>query len=250
VLTSRKLHLSRAKMLSFLDELTETAGSAVSLYLPRGKSLKGVEDPLQRGLAAADSVPDIEQAVADSQTGAVIFWGSNRKCLILPPFPIKAEHVSEGYDTGPLRSLLSYDFVIGIVLVRLGAYSIGICRGTDIIDSKTGTGVVHARHKKGGSSQARFARHRDKQIESFLGRVCDHTRERLQSHARSLDYLVYGGAWTTILSLRKRCHFLSQFDDRILRMLLDIPDPRQTVLEKALDDIWTTTVIEWREHGD
>lgn len=250
MLTSKRFHLSRAKMLSFLDELTETAGSAVSLYLPRGTSLKGVEDPLERGLAAANSAPDIEQAVADSQTGAVIFWGPDRKYLILPPFPIKAEHVSAGYDTGPLRSLLSYDFVIGIVLVRLGAYSIGICRGTDIIDSKTGTGVVHARHKKGGSSQARFARHRDKQIESFLGRVCDHARERVQAHAGPLDYLVYGGAWTTILSLRKRCPFLSQFDDRTLRMLLDIPDPRKAVLARALGEVWTTTITEWCEKGD
>jgi hypothetical protein len=47
--------------------------------------------------------------------------------------------------------------------------------------------------------------------------------------------------------LRKRCPFLSQFDDRILRMLLDIPEPRQAVLEKAIGTIWSTDVIEWCE---
>jgi peptide subunit release factor 1 (eRF1) len=106
---------------------------------------------------------------------------------------------------------------------------------------------VHARHKKGGSSQARFARHREKQIEQFLDRVCSHMREHIEPHARSLDYLVYGGARTTILSLRKRCPLLNQFEDRTLRMLLDIPEPRQIVLEKAIDTIWATDVIEWCE---
>jgi peptide subunit release factor 1 (eRF1) len=129
----------------------------------------------------------------------------------------------------------------------LGAYSIGICRGTELVDSKTGTGLVHARHKKGGSSQARFARHREKQIEQFLIRVCGHVREHVETYSRSLDYLVYGGARTTILLLRKRCPFLNQFEDRILRMLLDIPEPRQPVLEQALGAIWSTDVIEWFE---
>jgi hypothetical protein len=70
-------------------------------------------------------------------------------------------------------------------------------------------------------------------------------REHIEPQARSLDYLVYGGARTTILSLQKRCPFLSQFEDRILRMLLDIPDPRQAVLEKAVSTVWSTDIIEW-----
>ena len=167
--------------------------------------------------------------------------------LVLPPFPIAEEYMTNGCDIEPLRSLLSHDFLIALVLVRLGAYSIGICRGTELIDSKTGTGLVHARHKKGGSSQARFARHREKQIEQFLIRVCGHAREQIEPHARSLDDLVYGGARTTILLLRKRCPFMNQFDDRILRMLLDIPDPRKVVLEKAVSTVWSTDVIEWCE---
>jgi len=30
-------------------------------------------------------------------------------------------------------------------------------------------------------------------------------------------------------------------------MLLDIPEPRRAVLEKAIDTIWSTDVIEWRQ---
>jgi peptide subunit release factor 1 (eRF1) len=234
-------------MLGFVDELATMEGGAVSLYLPRGTLLARVEDSLDKLVATAGLPPGMDEVIAGSETGAVLFWGPPKKYLVLPPFPVEEEYVNEGYDIGPLRSLLSHDFLITLVLVRLGAYGIGICQGTKLVDSKTGTGLVHARHKKGGSSQARFARHREKQIEYFLDRVCGHVREHVEPHARSLDYLVYGGARTTILSLRKRCPFRHQFENRTLRMLLDIPEPRKAVLEKALGKVWSTDVIEWCE---
>jgi len=242
---SRRFHLGRSKMFGFLGELAVTEGKAISLYLPQGTPPARVENLLGQVFAATAILPDVAEVMAGSARGSAFFWSPPQMYLVLPPFPIAEEYITDGYDVGPLRSLLSQDFLIALVLVRLGAYSIGICRGTELIDSKTGTGLVHARHKKGGSSQARFARHREKQIEQFLIRVCGHVQEHIEPHARSLDYLVYGGARTTILSLRKRCSFLSQFDDRVLRMLLDIPDPRQAVLEKAVGTIWSTDVIKW-----
>jgi len=234
-------------MLGFLDKLAVTEGKAISLYLPQGTPQARVENLLGRVFATIAMPLGVAEVIAGSGMGAALFWSPLQTYLVLPPFPIAEEYITNGYDVGPLRSLLSQDFLIGLVLVRLGAYSIGICRGINLIDSKTGTGLVHARHKKGGSSQARFARHREKQIEQFLDRVCGHVQKHIEPHAQALDYLVYGGARTTILSLRKRCPFLSQFEDRILRMLLDIPEPRQAVLEKAIGIIWSTDVIEWCE---
>ena len=244
---SRRFRLDRAKAISFLGEMASSEGKAISFYLPQGTPQARVENLLGKVFDATAIPPGVADAAARSAMGAALFWSPPQTYLVFPPFPIAEEYITDGYDVGPLRSSLSQDFLIALVLVRLGAYSIGVCRGTELIDSKTGTGLVHARHKKGGSSQARFARHRKKQIEQFLVRVCGHVREHIESHARSLDYLVYGGARTTILSLRKQCPFLSQFDDRILRMLLDIPDPRQAVLEKAVSTVWSTDVIEWCE---
>jgi len=234
-------------MLGFLNELALTEGKAISAYFPPATPQTRVENLLGRVFAATAMPPGMAEIIASSGMGAALFWSPSQTYLALPPFPLSEEYITNGYDIEPLRSLLSQDFLIALVLVRLGAYSIGICRGTELIDSKTGTGLVHARHKKGGSSQARFARHREKQIEQFLERVCGHVREHIEPHARSLDYLVYGGARTTILSLRKQCPFLSQFEDRILRTLLDIPEPRQAVLEKTIVTIWSTDIIEWCE---
>jgi peptide subunit release factor 1 (eRF1) len=234
-------------MLDFLDELAATEGKAISLYISQGTPQARVENLLGKVFAATAIPPGVAEVTTGSGMGAALFYSPLQMYLVMPPFPLSGEYVTSGYDVGPLRSLLVQDFLIALVLIRLGAYSIGICRGTQLLDSKTGTGLVHARHKKGGSSQARFARHREKQIEQFLTRVCSHVREHIEPHARSLDYLVYGGARTTILSLRKQCPFLSQFDGCILRMLLDIPEPRRDVLEKAISTLWSTDVIEWCE---
>ena len=190
MLVARRFRLGRLKMLGLLDELAMIEGRAVSSYLPQGTSLARVEDLLEKVFATTAMPSGMDEVIAGSETGAVLFWGLPRRCLILPPFPIGEEYFTNGYDIGPLRSLLGHDFVIALVLVRLGAYSIGICHGTKLMDSKTGTGLVHARHKKGGSSQGRFARHREKQIEYFLHRVCGHVREHIEPRARSLDYLV------------------------------------------------------------
>ena len=247
MLIAKRSYLGRSKMLDFLDELASTEGKAVSLYLPRGTTPDRVESLLEKMFAAGATPSGVAEAAAGSAMGAAFFWSPSQMYLLLPPFPIVDEYMTSGYDVEPLRSLVGHDFVIALVLVRLGSYSVGVCRGMELIDSKTGTGLVHARHKKGGSSQARFARHREKQIEQFLIRVCGHVREHIEPHARSLDYLVYGGARTTILLLRKQCPFLNQFDDHILRMLLDIPEPRKPVLEKAIGTVWSTDVIEWCE---
>jgi hypothetical protein len=62
-----------------------------------------------------------------------------------------------------------------------------------------------------------------------------------------LDYFVYGGARVTILRLQKQCPFLQQFDNRLLRPLLEVQDPRFSVLEKAVSEIWSSKVTEWKD---
>jgi len=248
MLASRTFRLSRLKVLGFLDELEEANGNAVSLCITPGLPPQQLEELLEKALVPGTIAPDIARLVARSGTGAVLLWGSSRRLLILPPFPLTQKYIAPGYDIEPLRSQLTHHFGIALVLVRLGAFSIGVCQGEKLITSKTGTGLVHARHKKGGSSQRRFERRREKQKDVFLERVCGHIRQQLEPYARSLDYLVYGGAWTTIGSLQEHCPFLRQFDNRTLPPLLSIPRPRKPVLEAAIADIWSSNVTEWYEY--
>lgn len=235
-------------MLDFLGELEKTPDDeAWSLYLPPGLPQSEIESSIKEIPGQPGIYPEIVELARNSQTGSVLFWGSERKYLALPPFPITERVSTRGLAVEPLHTLLKHNRMIALILVRLGAYAIGICDGENIVSSKVGTGLVHGRHKKGGSSQQRFQRHREKQIESFLSRVCRHAREKLEPPSSTLDYVVYGGAWTTIQLLQKQCAFLGQLDKPALPPLLDIPEPRQAVLATAVSRVWSSTVLEWRE---
>jgi hypothetical protein len=233
--------LGRAGLLDFLDVLEKSAGPSLTLYLPPGLAAAELENLLK------DFPAEAIKFAGGSPTGAVFFQFSEKLSLVLPPFAVTDRLKVNAIATGPLRLILSCDYTIGIVLVRLGSYAIGVCEGEKLVTSKVGTGLVHGRHRQGGSSAHRFERHRDKQIEYFLTRVCQHARERLEPYVKSLDYLAYGGARTTILLLQKRCPFLSGINTPTLPPLLDIHEPRQAVLEDAVRRVWSGTVIEWKE---
>jgi len=220
-----------------------------SYYLTAGLSRTEVDKVLKEVSEPSDFPDGLIEVAAASPTGSVLYCGPERTYLILPPFPIAATAFARGLSTQPLRSLLNRDVSIALLLVRLGAYAVGVCRGEQLVSSKVGTGLVHGRHKKGGSSQQRFQRHREKQIEYFFSRVCQRAREYLEPQAGKLDYMVYGGARMTLLSLQKQCPFLSQFDGRTLPPLLDIPEPRRPVLETAVNRAWSSQVVEWHPPG-
>ncbi len=237
--------LTRTKLLSLLDEIEHDSEKAITLYLSRG--VMECNSYLEK---IPDLIPikqEIDKNISSSQTGAVIFWGRCHKLLIIPPFPIIDNYMTDGYQTEPLCNLVTRDHKIGIVLVRLGSYSIGITEGGRLVIHNTGTGLVHGRQRQGGSSAARFQRRRQDQAHHFLKRVGEHARELVTAYGEKLDYFVYGGARTTIQQLRKQCSYFEQFDDKLLPPLLEIPDPRFSVLEKAVTQIWSSRVTEWQE---
>jgi peptide subunit release factor 1 (eRF1) len=195
-----------------------------------------------------ESIPyDAVRLAATSPTGSVLYWGPTQKYLISPSFPQKEKYVTNGYETEPLLSLILKDYTIGIVLVRLGHFTVGVCQGEKLLLHDSGTGLIHGRHRQGGSSAARFQRRRKDQTHHFLERVSEHLQETLEPYARTLDFFVYGGARVTILRLQKQCPFLEQFNNRLLPPLLEVQDPRFSVLEKAVTEIWSSKVTEWKE---
>ena len=245
MLVPRHFRRTRSQMLRLLVDLTAADGRAVSVYLPAGGCLPEIDGLVEGILPAADWPADLPDLVAASPTGAAVFWGPMRRLLVRPPFPITERQVATGYEVEPLRALLEADRTVGMVLVRLGRFAVGVCRGERLLTSKTGTGLVHGRHRKGGSSQRRFERRREKQADVFLGRVCAYAREHMEPHLSEIEHVVYGGARTTILSLRRACPFLRRFEGMALPPLLDIPEPKGAVLEAAVTAIWSSRVTEW-----
>ena len=245
--TPRRHTLTRARLLHLLEKLKADPTATGSLYVPAGtpparvmELTKGVTPPLPDEAA---------EAIVRSPTGVALFVGSQSSHLVIPPFPITEEKSSNTIDIGPLHSLLSRDFLTALVMVRLGMYGIAVMKGQLLLSVKTGTGLVHARHRQGGSSSHRFERHREKQMEAFFTRVCAHAREELEPHARQLDYLIYGGAKETTLDFRKQCDFLRQFDGRTLNRLINLREPRRSEMPEAVEAAWSSRVMEWQVPG-
>jgi hypothetical protein len=251
LLVSARYALNRLKMLALLTELGATVDAAsFSLYIPPGKLVTEVEGQLDSLLMPEIKPEGLAGLAAAAKNGAIVFGSPSRVLLVMPNFPVKVNYLSRGdYLVEPLRSLLAHDYRIAFILIRLGSYAIGLCEGDRLVISKVGTGLVHARHRQGGSSANRFRRHREKQIEYFMTRVGGHLREHLEPYAEKIDYIVYGGAQTTITLLQKQCSFLGRLKGELLPPLLDIADPRQAVLEKAVRHVWSCDVTEWRRES-
>jgi len=236
---------SRKRTIELVRKLDSSSSKGSSMYIPPGSencSLLSVGDSSLPG----DSV----ERASKSTTGFVIFSTEqaefSQTTLILPPFPVKNKIIKDCIDIQPLESLISRNYVTGIILIRMGALAVGIASGEAIVSSKISSGCIHGRHRQGGSSAARFARHREKQIELFFTRACGHCREHIEPYIQKMDYIIYGGAWTTINAFKKQCSLLSRVTAPELAPLLDIGQPKQQVLEESVALLYSSRVFQWR----
>lgn len=250
MLTAHNRRASRQQTLNLLDWLESVPGEAMSIYIPHGNSVPDIENMLVSARLPGETARSVSAEAEKSPTGTILFWGQQYKALLRPPFPFAESPVFYGYNGEIVRSLLSRDYLVVVLLVRLGMYSIGVFKGEQLLSSKSGTGLVHSRHKKGGSSQRRFERHREKQIEYFFTRVCGHVREQVEPYLDTLDYVRYGGENFTINSFRKQCSFVKRLDNYVIESLLGIRDPKHSTLQAAIGEVWSSKITEWREEPE
>ena len=233
----RRITLTRAAMLRLLDAVEACVDlPASTLYLPAGGSWTPPPD-----------APDIVAAfVEQNATGAVVFWGEPARLVIAPPFPVDAGEYP-CYYTQPLRESLIRERRLGIVLVRLGGYSVGVYERGQFVDTKTGGRFVKNRHRKGGQSQRRFERLREGQIREHYDDVAEVIRARLLPVADGLDWVVLGGDRHTIQGLLKRAPLPPPLAAKRLPGILDVPEPRRDVLERSPAAIWSSRVLILRD---
>ena len=138
--------------------------------------------------------------------------------------------------TGGLVEHVLRDRRVGVLLVRLGGSACGVFDGPRLVASKVTVRQVHGRSAAGGQSQQRFARRREGQVRVALQASADTAVRVLLPHVGSLDAVVVGGERTAVdavLADRR----LSALAPLVTGRLLDVPDPRQVVLEAAYDGL-------------
>jgi Actinobacteria/chloroflexi VLRF1 release factor len=158
-----------------------------------------------------------------------------------PPFPGLAAAVQEGFVPEPLLEHVGRERVVGALLVRLGGHAAGVFAGSRLVDSKVGSRNVHARHRKGGSSQQRFQRRREGQARVALEAAAALGAEVLGRHRRDIEAVVLGGdrrALATVLEDGR----LRWLQPLVVDRVLALPDPRLAVL-RATPDAFLSTVV-------
>ena len=152
------------------------------------------------------------------------------------PVPFGSLSVQPGQRDGiAVDDLLEHLMVprtIGLLLVRLGGYSVGVARAGVVLTSSTGSRLVHGRTAAGGQSQQRFARRREGQARVALLAAADTAARVLLPRAAELDAVILGGDAAALRSLAadpRLAALLARAEPRVL----DIPEPRRAVLDEA-----------------
>lgn len=155
---------------------------------------------------------------------------------LLPPFPPLAPETDAGTGAAaPYGGIVGHaltDRRVGVLLVRLGGHAAGVFEGSRLVTSKVGSRQVHGRSAAGGWSQQRFARRREGQVRVALEAAADVAARVLAPEAPRLDAVVVGGdrrSVDTVLADRR----LEQLRPLVVEPLLDVPDPRLTVLQST-----------------
>jgi hypothetical protein len=171
----------------------------------------------------------------DEMGAAVTFTaadGSAAECH--PPFPpVRAASWAEpAAAAGALVAHATADRTIGVLLVRLGGYAVGVFTGSPPrrVSSKTGSRPVHGRSAAGGWSQHRFARRRENQAATALRAAADAAAEVFGRYGPDgLDAVVLGGDKRSAAGLREDPR-LEKYVAKATGWFLTVPDPRLAVL--------------------
>ena len=214
-------------------------GAASSLYLRPGETVESPE--WQKQLAKLGKAPE------ESGCGLVCLRAEDSVVVIAPPFPVTESEQFDDWNERPLWSLLNQERMVGVVLVRLGRYSVAVYRGRDLATSKTDSRYVKGKHHAGGTSQLRYTRIREGQMRRLYVKVCESVRDQFDPIASELDFVVLGGEKFTLNGVLKVCPRLDGYQNITLKRRLNVRDPKRATLEELGSTLYESRVwgLDW-----
>jgi len=238
-----RYYMTRSRLERWLAELEQPEGESIALYVKPGQLSPYLESIGREYGNWLQGMRGLPASLVESETGLVLLWSDDRKYVLLPPFPIDLNQFFPAWDASYLRSLLDKKYLLGVVLLRLGGYSVGVFEGDRLLTSKTGTRFVKGRHRAGGQSQRRFERRREEQARELFDKACSVVTAKLAEYEKRLDYVFLGGDKLTLGSFLKRCEYLQGLTGKTLGRVLNVAKPRYEALRNAPAQIWKTRVF-------
>jgi hypothetical protein len=182
---------------------------------------------------------------ADGEESVIFVAPDGAMARCNPPFPGYSGQIGHlaGESAAAIAAHALAERTVGVLLVRLGGYAVGVFTGSPprLASSKAGSRLVHGRAAAGGWSQQRFARRRDKQATEALSAAASAAADVLdrwasgrageagQRAGASLDAVVLGGDKRAIAALRQDAR-LAPYLDLAVGRFLAVPDPTLAVL--------------------
>ena len=243
--------LSKIRLYELLSRLESSPGDYISLYIKpssfpyctNGLSLQPQYNKYAHEIKELVNIKAVARVVERYNTGVAIYWQKNgSKYIVLPPFPITEDKISPvKFDASPLLAALEQAYVIGVVLVTWGTYSIGIFHRDNLVKSKTGTEYIHKEHRKGGRSEKRFARRTEEQKKDFLRKVGNIIEEEFKNC--TLDYIFLGGNRLIRAPLLRECKYLQREAQKISQRVLNLRYADKEALNHSLREITNSLVF-------
>ena len=231
-----KSYLSPQRTISSLNQIDSESWCQETIFFPRGFDSKNIPD---------QKIQKIINEIDFLDNGIVIFVGNNKVTVLIPPLPMMIEKSFPGFKSKPIIDLFNNCPTFAVVLIRLGNYAIGVIKDHKLQSSKTGSRLVKNRHKKGGSSQRRFERGRERQIKELFDKICDTAKRIFTPYENEIDYIFFGGDKHVISNFHLRCPSVKKFEQ--IERRLPVHRPGLKALQSIEKEIWKTHLIEFIE---
>ena len=240
-----KQAITKTKLYRILREQSTGHGNYISLYI-KASSFSSFSDRILLEPEYSTCSDKISALFNDKiicresekyGTGMAIFWQEvGPTYLVLPPFPINEDKVIFGsFELFGLNAIMEKQYTLGIVLVTWGSYAVGVFHDDSLLNSKVGTGHIHKEHKKGGSSQKRFARRTEEQRKDFLRKVSCRIEEKFRGY--TLDFIFFGGNRLICNPLLNNCKYLQTQSTKLSTRIINVKRANQESLEQSLIEI-------------
>jgi hypothetical protein len=165
---------------------------------------------------------------------------------ITPPFGLEHEGEYPQVVVEPLLAALRADRRVGVLLVRLGGYAVGVLEGEQLVASKVGTRFVKGRHKKGGSSSNRFRRRRGEQERELVDAAAAEAARVLVPWRDRVEHVALGGDRSAVTRVLESRADLAWLKPLAVERFFDVPEPRLRVLEALPYQLYAAKVVEER----
>ncbi len=241
--------VGKRKLLRLLDQFEDSLSDCTTVYASPRSLLASTGEP-ETGPAvwppeirAALSAPAVAETLDLYGTGAVVFRSEGESgFIVVPPFAVREDGVFRGRPaTLMLRQLLQEEHLVALLLVTWGSYALGAFGGERLVESKTGTGYIHKRHRKGGRSQKRFARRTEEQKKDFLRKVANRIDETFEGYRP--EQVFFGGNRLILKPLAEESSYLRSHGQLVSRRFFNVRSADRDALGKVVEDIHRSLVF-------